>query len=95
MISHAIVNIMIDTQNADSMKNENQISMKYQTMHAKMIPIVTNVNACINDDTGIGPSIASGNQICRPNWVDLLNPTIKIAKQNHITMTESDTKNIK
>lgn len=35
-----------------------------------IIPHITKVAACINADTGIGPSIASGNQICNPNCVD-------------------------
>jgi hypothetical protein len=32
----------------------------------KKIPAVTIVAACINADTGVGPSIASGNQVCKP-----------------------------
>lgn len=28
------------------------------------------VAAWINADTGVGPSIASGNQVCRPSWAD-------------------------
>ena len=30
-------------------------------------PAVTIVAAWINADTGVGPSIASGNQVCRPS----------------------------
>lgn len=30
-------------------------------------PAVTNVAAWIRADTGVGPSIASGNQVCSPN----------------------------
>ena len=26
--------------------------------------------ACINAETGVGPSIASGNHICKPIWAD-------------------------
>jgi len=29
------------------------------------------VAACIKADTGVGPSIASGNQICKPICADL------------------------
>ena len=29
------------------------------------------VAAWISADTGVGPSIASGNQVCRKNWADL------------------------
>ena len=32
----------------------------------KKIPAVTIVYAWINEDTGVGPSIASGNQKCNP-----------------------------
>ena len=39
-------------------------------------PAVTNVAACIKADTGVGPSIASGNQVCNPIWADLpIDPT--------------------
>ena len=34
-------------------------------------PAVTMVAAWISADTGVGPSIASGNQVCRPNCADL------------------------
>ena len=37
----------------------------------KKTPAVTIVAACINAETGVGPSIASGNQICKPIWADL------------------------
>ena len=29
------------------------------------------VAACISAETGVGPSMASGNQICNGNWEDL------------------------
>jgi len=32
----------------------------------KKTPAVTIVAACNNADTGVGPSIASGNQVCNP-----------------------------
>jgi hypothetical protein len=28
------------------------------------------VAACSNDETGVGPSIASGNHMCNPIWAD-------------------------
>ena len=34
-------------------------------------PAVTMVAAWINADTGVGPSIASGSQVCRPSCADL------------------------
>ena len=33
-------------------------------------PAVTMVAAWISADTGVGPSIASGSQVCRPSWAD-------------------------
>jgi hypothetical protein len=33
----------------------------------KYTPAVTIVAACIKADTGVGPSIAKGNQTCKPN----------------------------
>jgi hypothetical protein len=37
----------------------------------KKTPEITSVAACINADTGVGPSIASGNQTCIPSCADL------------------------
>src|ERR1700737_2080871 len=34
-------------------------------------PAVTMVAAWINAETGVGPSMASGNQVCSRNWADL------------------------
>ncbi len=36
------------------------------------------VAACINAETGVGPSIASGNQMCKGNMADFPAPPIKI-----------------
>ena len=41
--------------------------------------LFTIVAACINADTGVGPSIASGNHVCRPNWADFPIAPIKIS----------------
>lgn len=37
----------------------------------KNTPAVTIVAACNKAETGVGPSIASGNQVCNPIWADL------------------------
>ena len=37
----------------------------------KNTPAVTIVAAWIKADTGVGPSIASGSQVCKPIWADL------------------------
>ena len=34
-------------------------------------PAVTMVAAWIRAETGVGPSMASGSQVCRPSWADL------------------------
>ena len=48
----------------------------------KNTPAVTIVAAWINAETGVGPSIASGNQVCKPNWADL--PTAPTNKKIQI-----------
>jgi hypothetical protein len=54
------------------------------TLHLKIknTPAVTIVAACNNALTGVGPSIASGNQVCIPNCADL--PTAPIKNKNAI-----------
>jgi len=47
----------------------------------KKTPAVTIVAACIKADTGVGPSIASGNQVCKPICADLPTAPKKIKKQ--------------
>lgn len=49
----------------------------------KKIPAVTMVAACIKAETGVGPSMASGNQTCKPSWADL--PTAANINQKQIT----------
>ena len=51
---------------------DNQNSKHVIKKLVSRIPHTTNVAAWINADTGIGPSIASGNQICKPNCVDFV-----------------------
>ena len=67
-----------NTQTINSIKfisQNNPINQKSKTKYTKLnkiIPHTTKVAAWISADTGIGPSIASGNQMCRPNCDDLL-----------------------
>src|SRR6201992_1354124 len=42
-------------------------SIKGEVLINKYTPAVTIVAACINADTGVGPSIAKGNHTCNPN----------------------------
>jgi hypothetical protein len=48
----------------------------------KKIPAVTIVAACNKEETGVGPSIASGNQVCKPICADL--PITPKNKKNNI-----------
>ncbi len=50
-------------------------------------PAVTMVAAWISADTGVGPSIASGNQVCRPSCADL--PIAPTNKSRHSTVIVS------
>ena len=47
----------------------------------KKTPAVTIVAAWIKAETGVGPSIASGNQVCKPIWADLPIAPTKRRKQ--------------
>lgn len=48
-----------------------EYSKKAAHLITKKIPAVTIVAAWINAETGVGPSIASGNQTCKPICADL------------------------
>jgi hypothetical protein len=56
----------------------------------KNTPAVTIVAACINAETGVGPSIASGNQVCNPNCADF--PTAPTNKKKQIIEIKSKLK---
>jgi hypothetical protein len=51
------------------------------------------VAACIKADTGVGPSIASGNQICKPICADL--PTTPPKNNIEITFKKFKEKPLK
>ena len=56
---------------ADMLKMGNILATKYT-------PATTMVAACINADTGVGPSMASGNQTCKGNMALFPAPPINI-----------------
>lgn len=59
-------------------------------------PAVTIVAACINAETGVGPSIASNNQTCKPIWADLpITPKHKKKKTKSIKVIETFKNGIK
>jgi len=70
-------------------------SNKGDDLIIKNTPAVTSVAAWINADTGVGPSIASGNHVCKPNCADLpIEPKNK--KKQIVSNTKSSCpKNIK
>jgi len=49
----------------------------------KNTPATTIVAAWINAETGVGPSIASGSQMCNGNIADLPAPPMKIRANAH------------
>src|ERR1700728_1260853 len=57
-------------------------------------PAVTMVAAWIRAETGVGPSIASGNQVCRKNWADLPMAPTKSSAQARSTPTQAWPANI-
>jgi hypothetical protein len=73
-VNPPITNILNKANGANSNNAEHLI--------IKKIPAVTKVAACIKADTGVGPSIASGNQVCKPICADL--PIDPINKHKHI-----------
>jgi hypothetical protein len=58
------ITVIIFETKGDTTKSVESLSKRY-------IPAVTIVAACIKADTGVGPSIASGNQKCKPICADL------------------------
>ena len=44
-------------------------------------PAVTIVAAWISAETGVGPSIASGSQVCNGTWADLANAPTSSSRQ--------------
>ena len=62
-VNEPIIETMIKIDSLFSNKMEQRI--------IKKTPETTKVAAWIKAETGVGPSIASGNQICNPNCADL------------------------
>lgn len=68
-----------DPKSVISHKTLGAFCKKIEQRINKKTPAVTIVAAWISAETGVGPSIASGNQVCRPIWADL--PTAPINKK--------------
>ena len=56
-------------------------------------PAVTMVAAWISADTGVGPSMASGNQVCRPNCADLPMAPMNSIRQISVSASMCQPKN--
>ena len=75
---NAAKNAVSDPQIVKIFKISGAYSKIKDVLKIKKIPAVTIVAAWIKADTGVGPSIASGNHICKINCADLLTaPIIK------------------
>ena len=58
-------------------------------------PAVTMVAAWIRADTGVGPSMASGSQVCRPIWADLPMAPTNRSRQMTVSAWNSPPKTMK
>jgi len=63
------------------------LSKKKEHRIIKNTPAVTKVAACIKAETGVGPSIASGNHTCKPSWADLPRQPQKSKKEITINLS--------
>src|SRR5215510_14827937 len=65
--------------------NETGVSVNSgNNLATRYTPATTIVAACINAETGVGPSIASGSQICNGNMADLPAPPINTNVNPHV-----------
>ena len=69
---------------------EGEYSNIIEQRTTKNTPAVTIVAACIKADTGVGPSIASGSQVCKPTCADL--PTAPIKRKKETKVKKSNLK---
>jgi hypothetical protein len=58
--------VVIAPTHKQSIKTVELYSIKGDVRINKYTPAVTIVAACINADTGVGPSIAIGSHTCKP-----------------------------
>ena len=72
-----------DEGRAPSARSSN-IGDRRQTMNT---PAVTMVAAWISAETGVGPSIASGSQVCRPSCADLPIAPMNSSRQSTVSVS--------
>ena len=58
-------------------------------------PAVTMVAAWISAETGVGPSMASGSQVCRPNCADLPMAPMNSSRQTTVSASKSQLRKCK
>ena len=58
-------------------------------------PAVTMVAAWIRAETGVGPSMASGSQVCRPSWADLPMAPMNSSTQAMVSAWPSNHRKVK
>ena len=58
-------------------------------------PAVTMVAAWIRAETGVGPSMASGSQVCRPSWADLPMAPRNSSRQMVVSASTSQPRKLK
>ena len=75
----------------DKAVSENSYNGEQRT--TKKTPAVTIVAACIRAETGVGPSMASGSQVCRKNCADF--PIAPINKKMQISVIRLNSPTIK
>ncbi len=78
---HAAKKAVNDPQNKITIDIAGWVSKKKEHLSIRNTPAVTIVAAWINEDTGVGPSIASASHIWKPACADL--PTADITKRKH------------
>src|SRR3979409_1194390 len=85
------VQAMTAARNADVIPTHDTISnaggdieKTGNNLATKKTPATTIVAACINAETGVGPSIASGSQICNGNMALLPAPPMNTSITPHV-----------
>jgi hypothetical protein len=84
----APITATIESVAGDSSKSEEHLMIK-------KTPAVTSVAAWIKADTGVGPSIASGNQMCKPTCADFPKAPQNSKKVIMVNLSTSRNKNEK
>ena len=85
----AAKNAVVAPTNITTVMAEGDASNKGERRATIKTPAVTMVAAWISAETGVGPSIASGNHVCNRNWADLPIAPINSNKQTRVIASQS------